>query len=484
MKSKDLSLFVLNDKIIFKSDLEKEGYATSQILLDFIRYNQNLPGTKIGCREGDCGACTVLIGKLDKNNEIFYRSIVSCLTPIGNILGCHVVTIEGINLANKLTIVQENLVNEGGTQCGACTPGFVVSLTGLLISNNKLDEKSVNIALDGNICRCTGYKSIERAADKLVQLVDFSGLNLQNAVEKEILPEYFLEIRPKLQDIMLGLQEIGTIKEKEHPLFVGGGTDLFVQKPDFMVDQDFTSLNLIKEYSFIKQDGDTIRIGGSTNFSDIMNSKILQKIFPSIIEDFSLIASTPIRNIATLGGNVVNASPIADTVIYFLVLDPLITLKNGSSERKVNLTEFYLGYKQIDKTSEEIITELSFVVPSNIYKFNFEKVSKRTYLDIASVNSAFYIELNTSNQIEVCRISAGGVAPIPKYLKRASTYLLNKSVNNQIIRDLLDIVDEEIQPISDIRGSAEYKRLLIRQLIISHFLTLFPDRLQLEEILR
>ncbi|MFV2015087.1 MAG: 2Fe-2S iron-sulfur cluster-binding protein [Candidatus Heimdallarchaeota archaeon] len=111
MLRKDLSLFVLNNKIIAKSDLEKKGYTTSHILLDFIRYNQNLPGTKIGCREGDCGACTVLIGRIDKNDEVNYKSIVSCLTPISNILGCHVVTIEGINLPNKLTPVQENLVN-------------------------------------------------------------------------------------------------------------------------------------------------------------------------------------------------------------------------------------------------------------------------------------------------------------------------------------------------------------------------------------
>lgn len=483
METKDLSLFILNDKTISKSDLEKDGYTTSQILLDFIRYNQNLPGTKIGCREGDCGACTVLIGKFDENNEIFYRSIVSCLTPISNILGCHIVTIEGINLTEKLTIVQESLANEGGTQCGACTPGFVVSLTGLLISGNKLNKKSINLALDGNICRCTGYKSIERAADNLIQLINFSGLNIQNAVEKEIIPKYFLKIKSKLGNIISGLQEMSARENRNH-LFVGGGTDLFVQKPDFMVDQDFTSLNLTKDYNYVKQDGATIGIGGLTSFSDIMNSEILRNYFPSIIEDFSLIASTPIRNIATIGGNIVNASPIADTVIFFLVLNPFITLTNGSKERKVDLINFYQGYKQIDKTDEEIVTELSFAVPSKNYKFNFEKVSKRTYLDIASVNSAIYVEVSASNQIEMCRISAGGIAPIPKFLKNASTYLLNKPVNNEIIKELLNIVDQEIQPISDIRGSAEYKRLLLRQLIIAHFLTLFPNRLQLEEVLK
>jgi xanthine dehydrogenase small subunit len=215
------------------------------------------------------------------------------------------------------------------------------------------------------------------------------------------------------------------------------------------------------ELNYIKRDGDYIHIGGLTTFSDLMDSEILKDLFPTIIDDFSLIGSTPIRNIATLGGNIVNASPIADAVIYFLVLNPTITLTNDKSTREVNLVDFYLGYKQIDKIDGEIITELSFKTPHNNYKFNFEKVSKRTYLDIASVNSALYIEINASNEIEVCHIS----------------------VSNQTIRELLVVVDEEISPISDIRGSAEYKRLLLRQLILAHFLTLFPEELKMEEIL-
>lgn len=482
MNSKDLKLFLLNDKIITLSDLASEGYTQSHILLDFIRYKRNLPGTKIGCREGDCGACTVLVGRIGDNAEMHYKSIVSCLTPISNIIGSHVVTIEGINLTTKLTIVQESLVNEGGTQCGACTPGFIVSLTNLLISNKPINKNSINLNLDGNICRCTGYKSIERAANNLIQLVNFTGLDLQAAVEKEVIPRYFLEIKSKLKKLISGLDEIKKDNRVESH-YIGGGTDLFVQKPDFMVEQNLISLNMRTELNYIKRDGDYIRIGGLTTFSDLMDSEILKDLFPTIIDDFSLIASTPIRNIATLGGNIVNASPIADAVIYFLVLNPTITLTNDKSTREVNLVDFYLGYKQIDKIDGDIITELSFKTPLDNYKFNFEKVSKRTYLDIASVNSALYIEINASNEIEVCHISAGGVAPIPKHLSNSSSYLLHKSVSNQTIRELLVVVDEEISPISDIRGSAEYKRLLLRQLILAHFLTLFPEELKMEEIL-
>ncbi|MCE7736867.1 MAG: 2Fe-2S iron-sulfur cluster binding domain-containing protein [Candidatus Heimdallarchaeota archaeon] len=482
MQSKDLKLFLLNDKIISISDLERDGYTPNHILLDFIRYKQNLPGTKIGCREGDCGACTVLIGQIDENDEMVYRSIVSCLTPVSNVFGKHVVTIEGINLTDKLTIVQENLVKEGGTQCGACTPGFIVSLTNLLISNKPITDKSINLNLDGNVCRCTGYKSIEKAANNLVQLVNFNGLDLHAAVEKEVIPGYFLEIKSKLKILISEFEGIQA-DDNAQSHYIGGGTDLFVQKPDFMVEQNLIPLGKQTELSYVKRDGDYIRIGGSTTFSTLMDSDILQELFPKIIDDFSLIASTPIRNIATLGGNIVNASPIADTVIYFLVLNPIITLTKDKSTREVNLLDFYLGYKQIDKSDGEIITELSFEVPRGNYKFNFEKVSKRTYLDIASVNSALYIELNASNQIDVCHISAGGVAPVPKYLRNSSNLLLNKSVSNQLVRELLKVVDEEITPISDIRGSVEYKRLLLRQLVLAHFLTLFPDELQMEEIL-
>src|SRR5688500_5998139 len=139
------------------------------VLLDFIRYHKQLTGTKIGCREGDCGACVVLVGEL-KNNKLVYSSATSCLMPLGNANKKHIVTIEGINFPDKLNPIQQAMADEGATQCGFCTPGFVMSLAGYCL--NESDQKNVNASIDGNICRCTGYKSIERAAAKVEQIME------------------------------------------------------------------------------------------------------------------------------------------------------------------------------------------------------------------------------------------------------------------------------------------------------------------------
>ncbi|MHA2031043.1 MAG: FAD binding domain-containing protein, partial [Candidatus Kariarchaeaceae archaeon] len=381
MRDKDVKLFLLNNKIITLSDLDNEGYTKSHILLDFIRYNQTLSGTKIGCREGDCGACTVLIGTINDQNELKYKSAVSCLTPIMNVLGKHVVTIEGINLSNKLTLIQDKLVEEGGTQCGACTPGFIVSLTGLFLTELPIVNESVKYILDGNICRCTGYKSIERAAYKVISEINSNEITLKEAVENEIIPGYFLEVKSVLDQINLKLN-LFSMFSSHNALLVGGGTDLYVQKPDSVVEQNLIPTVLQNDLNYIKEDEDQIRIGSATTFSDIMDSEILQKIFPNLFDNYSLIASTPIRNIATIGGNIVNASPIADTVIFFLVLDPEITLRNLEEERNMKLIDFYIGYKELSMEDDEIVTELSFQRPNSNFRFNFEKVSKRTYLDI------------------------------------------------------------------------------------------------------
>ena len=156
--------FILNEKEI-ATDLP-----SGMVLLDFIRYHQHLPGTKIGCREGDCGACTVLVGEI-VDGHMQYESMTSCLMPIGNANGKHIVTIEGINFADELNPIQQAMADEGATQCGFCTPGFVMSLAGFCLSDKEATTQNAVAAVDGNICRCTGYKSIERAAGKVAELI-------------------------------------------------------------------------------------------------------------------------------------------------------------------------------------------------------------------------------------------------------------------------------------------------------------------------
>ena len=226
---------------------------------------------------------------------------------------------------------------------------------------------------------------------------------------------------------------------------------------------------------------DKIKIGGTTTVTEIMNSSVIKKYLPEIIVCFKLFGSLPIRNRATLAGNIINASPIADMTNFFLALNSIITLNNGKKKRELFLKDFYKGYKTLDKKRDEILESLSFRIPPGNSLFNYEKVSRRTYLDIASVNSSMYMELK-DNKIIVAHISAGGVAPIPLYLNKTSNYLKEKEVSETMVNEAIGIMLTEITPISDARGTVEYKTLLLRQLIYSHFMKFFPDLISVEEI--
>jgi len=218
--------FILNEKTI-ETDLPP-----GRVILDFIRYHQHLMGTKIGCREGDCGACTVLVGSL-LNDELVYQSMTSCLMPLANANGKHVVTIEGINFPGQLNPIQQAMADEGATQCGFCTPGFVVSLAGYCLQKESKDPIA---SIDGNICRCTGYKSIERAATTVETLM--KKRNGEDpavfVTNKKILPAYFSEIKQKLKSLPIAEIQLRT-PNSELQTPVTGGTDLYVQKHEDMV---------------------------------------------------------------------------------------------------------------------------------------------------------------------------------------------------------------------------------------------------------
>jgi len=462
--------FILNNKTI-KTDAHP-----GTTLLDFIRYGQNLPGTKIGCREGDCGACTVLEGTLS-GNKVKYKSIVSCLTPLGNTHGKHIVTIEGINLKD-LSPIQDKMVENSATQCGFCTPGFVMSLTGHGLSEEKSTHEKAIAAISGNICRCTGYKSIEKAAKGISDLLKVKDLNdpILWMVSNKFLPEYFLEIKDQLQKINSSENNTG-FKQ-----IIGGGTDLMVQRHEEIAETDINLFYNKTDLKGIKKENDSIVIGSACNATEIMNSIVMQEYFPEIESHFKLISSNPIRNMGTIAGNFVNASPIGDLSIYFLALNANIVLKEANNTRKIPLKNFFLDYKKFDLNKGEYIESVIIPIPEKAYKFNFEKVSKRTHLDIASVNSAIYIKLN-ADLIEDCSVSAGGISAIPKHLEKTSEYLIGKQITNGTVLKASKVLQEEISPISDVRGTEDYKRLLARQLFFAHFIKLCPKSISLNELL-
>ena len=454
--------FILNNEII-ETD-SRRGLT----VLDFVRYRKNLKGTKIGCREGDCGACTILVGEL-KGEAVEYRSMTSCLMPLANAQGKHIVTVEGINPENSgLTPVQKALVDESGTQCGFCTVGFVMSMTGFCIDHTEKTKEMAISAVDGNICRCTGYKSIERACGQLAISGEPSGADVESVIQKGIVPKYFADIKNRLKDLARDNSELKTLESES--TIVGGGTDLYVQKHDEMVNSGAESVFDNPDLRGICEVDDFIEIGASATVTDLLESSLMQSIFPNLFKHIKLVSSTPIRNMATLAGNFVNASPIGDMTVWFLALDATVVFQN---DRELRLKDFYLGYKDLAKTDEEVIKRIRFKKPSedNFY-FNFEKVCKRTYLDIATVNTAIGLEVS-GNKITEANVSAGGISPIPLYLKETSAFLKGKTIDSQTIEKANEIISDEISPISDVRGSADYKRLLLRQLFSVHFYELF-----------
>ncbi len=497
--------FILNNLDI-STDLP-----SGMTVLDFVRYRQNLKGTKIGCREGDCGACTILVGELVEE-KVRYRSMTSCLMPVANAAGKHIVTIEGINPDDgSLTPVQQAMVDESGTQCGFCTVGFVMSLTGHCLSRRdrfsspSISEGAVSAvdaaisSIDGNICRCTGYKSIERAAALLAEPPASAGGEIV-ANGTRVVPDYFDTIARRLSDLEEKLRPGQPLTRAVLP-FVAGGTDTYVQKPEFFAENESDHLFYDDSLRGIKDLGDYIEIGASATVTDLRESPVMNAVFPDLYKHLKLVSSTPIRNMATLAGNFVNASPIGDMTVWFLALDASVLIssphyeggdaegRSGSLVREIPLADFYLGYKQLAKTNDEIVTAIRFKKPFGNFRFNFEKVCKRTYLDIASVNTAISLKLYDAGppvpeilrsqvkveepKIQVAHISAGGVAPIPLYLRKTSAFLIDKEVTEETIDLAIEIIQEEISPISDVRGSEDYKRLLLGQLFRAHFVEMF-----------
>lgn len=476
--------FLLNDREV--ETAEPAGL----LVLDFLRRKRHLTGTKEGCKEGDCGACGVLVGDFE-DGHLRYRPVTSCLMPLGELHGKHLVTIEGLNLPDELSPLQDAVVREGGTQCGYCTPGIIVSMThGLLEKRSRVTLDDMKTALSGHLCRCTGYGSLKRAGAAMQALwteedrAAEDGVlehQLARLVAKKMLPPYFTEVPRRLRDLKASLGAAPPAPAA--PAFrIAGGTDLYVQRGEEIPDVPVDVLNLHPEAVAVERRNGTLHIGALTTFEALSHAPEFRALVPRIDEFMHLIASLQIRNRATLSGNVVNASPIGDMTLLLLALEADITLQRGDRSRQMPLRDLYRGYKKLAKEPEEVLTRFTIPVPADRVVVNFEKISKRECLDIASVNSALKLTLR-DGVITGASLAAGGVAPIPLHLAKASAFLVGKKISEDLVRELLPRVQQEISPISDVRGSADYKRLLLRQLVLAHFVKLFPESVRVEAFL-
>lgn len=470
--------FWLNDELIETDE------SPGRLVLDYVRKNR-LTGTKEGCKEGDCGACTILVGHLEAG-RVRYEPVTSCLVPMGEMQGKHVVTIEGLNFRKKLSFVQDAMVHRGGTQCGYCTPGFVVSMTWFLMDRHgELTMDAFKRSISGNLCRCTGYNSINRAGEDILTAVSEGGPyawiweaddRIQALVDEELIPAYFTQMPERLAAVTAPRPN-GAGAE----FFIAGGTDLYVQRGEEIPASRVAILNHHPEMRGIHEDDNALHIGALTTFTEFAENEAVRRLIPRMDDFMWLIASLHIRNRATLGGNIVNASPIGDMTALLLALGSALVLSDGTATREVAMRDFFLGYKQLDKRPEELVTHIVVPLGTSNTHVNFEKVSKRKALDIATVCSGARIDLN-GDTIVSAYISMGGVAAIPLLLRRTAAFLAGREISAETVRDALAVAQAEVTPISDVRGSADYKRLLVNQLIIAHFTVLFGQHLTFEQI--
>jgi len=445
-----------------------------QVLLDFLRTEQQLTGTKQACREGDCGACLVLSGQCI-NGVMHYQAVNSCLLPLGLIHGRHIVSIEGLN-GEILNPVQQALVDQGAIQCGFCTPGIVVAITAFFMNAAESSIVLAADALGGNLCRCTGYAGIKRVLHQLCQQFDLSHsqpqARISDLIRWGILPDYFADIAMRLE----ALPEFIQLPEKQ-AVNVAGGTDLFVQKSEQLMSMP---LAFIDQPESICIDRGSCTISASTRVETMRKSDKLQALFPQIADDFKLICSSSIRQQATIGGNLVNASPIGDLSVFFLALDAQLTISSSTNQRRVALRHFFLDYKQVDLQEGELISAIDFQYAETPIRLSFEKVSKRQHLDIASVTTAMSMSVQ-DDRFQHIHIAVGGVAAIPLYLQQTCAFLQNKKTEISLLKHALALAQKEISPISDSRGSVEYKCLLVQQLLIAHWLKLLPEYVSWED---
>lgn len=462
------------------------AFPEGAVTLDMIRREAGLKGTKEGCREGDCGACTVLLG-IPYGAGIRYQAVCSCILPVGELRGRHLVTIEGLSSRDSFSLVQKAFVDQGASQCGFCTPGMILSLTGYLLSTTRPDAEGAVGSLGGNICRCTGYIAVRKAVETVVAAAGrseaespFDIQHLEHLVSRDVLPPYFLDAAGRLRQFD---QDTGRSGDSDEGVInVAGGTDLFPTAAEELRDKDLSFILRKPELTDIALEGDgTVRFGAAVTVTDIQRAGIFSGI-GNLHESLMQISSMQIRNRATAGGNIVNASPIGDLAIILLALDSELRISGPDGARDVPLRDFYSGYKIIDLGEDELIESIAFTRPGESESVNFEKVAMRRHLDIASVNSAARFEVK-EGVIEKAVISAGGVAAVPMILQRTCSDISGLEISAETVLRACENAGEEVTPIDDVRGSAEYKRTLLMNLIKAHFLKLFHDRLDPEDLL-
>lgn len=423
-------------------------------LLNWLRDYIKLTGTKEGCAEGDCGACSVII---EENGSGNLRPINSCLVRLGQVIGASVTTIEGLGSDKNPHSLQIAFAKEHASQCGYCTPGFIISGVSLLNSNKKITDDTINEAISGNLCRCTGYspiiKAIKSLANERVTLKRFDRIHKQKKIHFGNVT-YFRPVN--LKELKNYLNKINNFQ------YLAGGTDFNLQRPIINTkESNLICLSDIKELNSIKHLKDKIVLGGAVTIENFMES--IRSYIPEIIEILQRFGSPQIRNQGTIGGNLCTSSPIGDIAPILLILNTNLNLFGRNGTRKVNIKNFFRGYRKNILKKDEIISSIEIPYANKKNKIFSWKLSKRYDQDISTVSLAINIQMQ-NNIIKELHIAAGGVAATPILLEKLSKLMLEKKLD-EAVGFAIDNLENYIQPISDLRGSSHYRLEAIKGLL-------------------
>ncbi|GGA64700.1 xanthine dehydrogenase small subunit [Nitratireductor aestuarii] len=460
--------FLLNDRQIALNSIRPD-----QTLLDFIRLDRRLTGTKEGCAEGDCGACTVLVGRLE-GDTVKYETVNSCIRFLGSLDGCHVVTIEHLKRPDgSLHPVQQAMVDFHGSQCGFCTPGFVMALYGLWMQRPQPSVQAIETAIQGNLCRCTGYEPIIKAAqaissygtpenDPLAQerakvVAELKAIKDGRRVEVGSGEERFI--------IPASADDLAAVLETEPSAnVVAGSTDVGLWVTKFMRKiTPVVFIGGIDELRGITVDERGITLGALVSYSDAQ--AVLAEHVPAFGKLIHRIGGEQVRNMGTIGGNVANGSPIGDTPPPLIALNASVTLRKGAARRTIPLEQFFIAYGKQDRQPGEFVEAIHIPLPEQGTQFAAWKISKRREEDITSVLGAFLLKLAADGTVETIRIAYGGMAATPKRAAAVEAALTGKPWNAETIETALHFYEADFKPISDMRASSAYRMLSARNLL-------------------
>jgi xanthine dehydrogenase small subunit len=448
--------------------IEENNVPPTTTLLQYLRNQREQKGTKEGCAEGDCGACTVVVMDLGHEDGPRYRAINSCLVLLPMMQGKHVLTVEALEQNGRYHIVQESLVQELGSQCGYCTPGFIMTMFEACYRKDLDEAWKLDDQLCGNLCRCTGYRPILEAAEAVAGLCpdDWFSEQLKTAEPESMSLSYMHGFQQYFNPVTLG-ELWDLLDEHLNPRFVVGGTDLSLEiTKQFKEPELLISLEGIPELSEIREDEDGWRFGATVSIARL--EEATRETFPSIERMARFFGARQIKNRGTLGGNICTASPIGDMAPVMISLGAVAVLLSRQGERRVPLESFFTGYRQTALNHGEILAAIEVPhLPGDEVDVRTiaYKVSKRQELDISTVSSGFYVHLDKQGRVFRVRLAYGGMAATPMRALNTEMALIGQPWDEDTIESVLSMLEEDFTPLDDHRGSAWYRMTVAKNLL-------------------